>query len=32
VQVINICETIDENIERILLEQRYPEEEVRKLT
>jgi hypothetical protein len=31
VHVINICETVDENIERILLEQRYPEDEVKKL-
>lgn len=32
IHVINTCETIDENIERILQEQRYSDEDVRKLT
>ena len=32
IHVINTCETIDENIERILQEQGYSDEEVRKLT
>jgi hypothetical protein len=30
--LINTFETIDENIERILLEMRYTDEEVRRLT
>ena len=30
--LINTFETIDENIERILFEMRYPDEEIRKLT
>ena len=32
VHVINLCETVDENIERILLEQRYSPEDAAKLT
>jgi hypothetical protein len=32
VHVINTCETVDENIERVLLEQQYSEEDVRKLS
>ena len=32
VHVINLCETIDENLERILLDQRYSAEEASKLT
>lgn len=32
VHVINLCETIDDNLERILLEQRYSAEEATKLT
>jgi hypothetical protein len=32
VHAINLCETVDENLERILQEQRYSDEEASKLT
>jgi hypothetical protein len=32
VHIINICETVDENLERILHEQRYSDEQASKLT
>jgi len=31
IHAINLCESVDENLERILLEQRYTDEDAKKL-